>query len=83
MRSLLQELESEIYVFELTASHEKIINSENLDFQKINDTTFSVKIDKVNNLNKVLTYFSQNNIEIQSMTNETNRLEELFLSLTK
>ncbi|MDA9636478.1 ABC transporter ATP-binding protein [SAR86 cluster bacterium] len=83
MRSLLQELESEIYVFELTASHEKIVNSENLEFQKINDTTFSVKIDKVNNLNKVLTYFSQNNIKIQSMTNETNRLEELFLSLTK
>jgi ABC-2 type transport system ATP-binding protein len=83
MRSLLQELESEIYVFELTASHEKIVNSENLEFQKINDTTFSVKIDKVNNLNKVLTHFSQNNIKIQSMTNETNRLEELFLSLTK
>jgi hypothetical protein len=31
----------------------------------------------------VLTFFSTNNIEIQSMTNETNRLEELFLSLTK
>jgi ABC-type multidrug transport system ATPase subunit len=61
----------------------KIVNSENLEFQKINDTTFSVKIDKVNNLNKVLTHFSQNNIKIQSMTNETNRLEELFLSLTK
>ena len=83
MRSLLQELESEIYVFELKTPHEKIMNSENLDFKRINDSTYSIKIDKINTLNKVLTFFSTNNIEIQSMTNETNRLEELFLSLTK
>lgn len=83
MRSLLQELESEIYVFELKTPHEKIMNSKNLDFKRINDSTYSIKIDKINTLNKVLTFFSTNNIEIQSMTNETNRLEELFLSLTK
>ena len=83
MRSLLQELESEIYVFELKTPHEKIMNSENLDFKRINDSTYSIKIDKINTLNEVLTFFSTNNIEIQSMTNETNRLEELFLSLTK
>lgn len=83
MRSLLQELESEIYVFELNTPHEKIMNSKNLDFKRINDSTYSIKIDKINTLNEVLTFFSTNNIEIQSMTNETNRLEELFLSLTK
>ena len=83
MRSLLQELESEIYVFELKTPHEKIMNSKNLDFKRINDSTYSIKIDKINTLNEVLTFFSTNNIEIQSMTNETNRLEELFLSLTK
>ena len=38
--------------------------------------------DRDNTLNQIIKFLSENNIEVVNMTNETNRLEELFLKLT-
>ena len=54
----------------------------NFNFLKLSESSLSVQIDEKNNLNDILKFFSSNDIEILSMTNETNKLEELFLSLT-
>ena len=81
MRSLLKELESETYVFELKKPIKSDFNN-NFNFLKLSESSLSVQIDEKNNLNDILKFFSSNDIEILSMTNETNKLEELFLSLT-
>ena len=54
----------------------------NMKINKIDDSTFSVQANKGTNLNSIFDFFDQEKIEILSMRNETNRLEELFLKLT-
>ena len=82
MNSFLREIEIETFVFDLKEKTSKILSSENFDIKKIDDATFSVQANKGTNLNSIFDYFDQEGIEILSMRNETNRLEELFLKLT-
>ena len=52
----------------------------NLNF--ISENQFSVNVNENTSLNQIIKFLSDNNIEVVNMTNETNRLEELFLNLT-
>ena len=59
----------------------------NLDHSKMNlnficENQFSVNVNENTSLNQIIKFLSDNNIEVINMTNETNRLEELFLNLT-
>ena len=59
-----------------------LFNNKNFDIKKIDAANFSVQANKGTNLNSIFDFFDQEGIEILSMRNETNRLEELFLKLT-
>ena len=82
MNSFLREIEIETFVFDLKEKTSKNLSSENFDIKKIDEATFSVQANKGTNLNSIFDFFDQEGIEILSMRNETNRLEELFLKLT-
>jgi ABC-2 type transport system ATP-binding protein len=82
MNSFLREIEIETFVFDLKEKTDKNLYSKNFDIKKINDSTFSVQANKGTNLNSIFNFFNEEGIEILSMRNETNRLEELFLKLT-
>ena len=82
MNSLLKELESEIYVFEMKQTVPHDLKLDNLKINKIDEMTISVSVGKSKGIDEVLKIFQSNNIEINSIHNETNRLEELFLKLT-
>ena len=82
MKSLLKELESEIYVFEMKQTVPHDLKLDNLKINKIDEMTISVSVGKSKGIDEVLKIFQSNNIEINSIHNETNRLEELFLKLT-
>ena len=82
MKSLLKELESEIYVFEMKQTVPHDLKLDNLKINKIDEMTISVTVGKSKGIDEVLKIFQSNNIEINSIHNETNRLEELFLKLT-
>ena len=82
MKSLLKELESEIYVFEMKQTVPHDLKLDNLKINKIDEMTISVTVGKSKGIEEVLKIFQSNNIEINSIHNETNRLEELFLKLT-
>ena len=82
MNSLLKELESEIYVFEMKQTVPHDLKLDNLKINKIDEMTISVAVGKSKGIDEVLKIFQSNNIEINSIHNETNRLEELFLKLT-
>jgi len=82
MKSLLKELESEIYVFEMKQTVPNDLKLDNLKINKIDEMTISVTVGKSKGIDEVLKIFQSKNIEINSIHNETNRLEELFLKLT-
>ena len=82
MKSLLKELESEIYLFEMKQTVPHDLKLDNLKINKIDEMTISVSVGKSKGIDEVLKIFQSNNIEINSIHNETNRLEELFLKLT-
>ena len=82
MNSFLREIEIETFVFDLKDKTSKNLFSQDFDIKKIDDSTFSVQANKGTNLNSIFDFFDQEGIEILSMRNETNRLEELFLKLT-
>ena len=69
-------------LFDLKEKTNKNFHSEDFIINKIDDSTFSVQANKGTNLNSIFDFFDQEKIEILSMRNETNRLEELFLKLT-
>ena len=82
MNSLLSELETQNYLFELKTSFPYNIDHSRFNFEFLNDQLISVSVNQDNSLNQIINFFSENNIEVFNMTNETNRLEELFLNLT-
>ena len=82
MNSLLSELETQNYLFELKTSFPHNIDHARFNFEFLSDHVLSVNVNKDNSLNQIINFFSENNIEVFNMTNETNRLEELFLNLT-
>ena len=82
MNSFLREIEIETFVFDLKEKTSKNLSSENFNIKKIDDATFSVQANKGTNLNSIFDFFDREGIEILSMRNETNRLEELYLKLT-
>lgn len=84
MQSLLRELDTEIFIFDLKDSIEPSKISNSPFAIKILDTfQISVEINKSQNLNEIFAYLNENKLNILSMRNETNRLEELFLDLTE
>lgn len=80
-KKLLSTLSKETFVLDLNKSIKKIPKSEGYDISKIDDFTLEVTISKEDNLNKLFSYFNKEGIEVVSMKNKTNRLEELFLGL--
>ncbi len=82
MKELLAKLSKETFVFDLSQPLEilpKLNNVHNIVlFDKY---TLEVTIDKSQTLNEVFHQLSAQNIQISSMRNKSNRLEELFMSI--
>jgi len=81
MKSLLNRLDKEVFVLDLKVPHTETITVENMNITHIDHTTIEVEIQKGQSLNTLFASLSSQNIEITSMKNKANRLEELFLSL--
>jgi ABC-2 type transport system ATP-binding protein len=82
MKSLLATLNVETFVFDLSEN----INSLTLagfESRLIDDHTIEVDVHKEASLNSVFDQFSQQNVQVLSMRNKSNRLEELFVRLVE
>lgn len=81
MKELLQTLHQELFVFDtynhLTAAPE--LNG--FDVKLVDETTLEIGIEKGQNLNDVFSMLSERQINVKSMRNKSNRLEQLFVSL--
>lgn len=83
MKSLLSQLEEETFIFD----HQGDINGalEGLPFEIniIDQKSFSVSLNKAQSLNQVFNRFNEMGINVLSMRNRANRLEELFVRLVE
>ncbi|WP_286264979.1 ABC transporter ATP-binding protein [Thalassotalea atypica] len=80
MKSLLATLENETFVLDIpvTDIQPKL---DNFCYRVIDDHTLEVDVKKSQGLNSVFSQLSEQGIEVLSMRNKTNRLEELFVNL--
>ena len=84
MRSLLASLDVESFVFDLALPFEEPIALKNVvKAQQIDPLTLEVTLRKGESLNDVFAQLNAQNIQIASMRNKSNRLEELFLGIVE
>ncbi len=83
MKSLLDQLEEETFIFDYTGELSRKILALPFDIHVINDQSFSVAVKKGQHLNQLFESFSAEGVDISSMRNKSNRLEELFIRLVE
>jgi ABC-2 type transport system ATP-binding protein len=81
MKELLSHLEVETFIFDLA---EKIssVHLAGYEYKLVDELTLEVKVTKNQGLNGAFTQLNEQKVEILSMRNKANRLEELFVRLT-
>ncbi|MTI64201.1 ABC transporter ATP-binding protein [Methylophaga sp.] len=82
MKSLLNRLDKEAFILDLKYP---LLNNDldGLDFERLDDTTIEVEISRGESLNSMFEILSRHGVEVVSMKNKANRLEELFLNLVE
>ncbi len=81
MKQLLGRLHMETFVLELRHPVGRLPRLEPDCLRKIDDTTLEVDIDRDRSVNALYEQLSRHGIEVLSMRNKTNRLEQLFLHM--
>jgi ABC-2 type transport system ATP-binding protein len=82
-KRLLAKLDRQSFVFDMQGQATLPVNFNTLfDIEKVDDLTLQVSISGKQNLTDVFEFFSSMGWKVKSMRNKTNRLEELFVSMT-
>lgn len=80
MKKLLNQLESETFIFDL-APKSPIPILDGYKFRLVDTSTLEVDVLRDQGLNGLFSQFAEQGIQITSMRNKVNRLEELFVGL--
>ena len=83
VKSLLQRLDKETFVFDLRHPLDAAPEIEGFTTQLVDNFTLEIEVVKGSSLNRVFDSLSQHTIQVASMRNKSNRLEELFISLVE
>lgn len=81
MKTLLNQLHTETFVLSLVYPLEALPDGSNHGLRQIDDTTLEADVSREEGLNNLFGYLSDHGIEVASLRNKTNRLEELFMRL--
>jgi ABC-2 type transport system ATP-binding protein len=82
VRELVNKLDTEQYIFYVKAPLQTAPVLENYRIDLIDSFTIEIELKKNTSLNHIFSLFSQQDIEVLSFRNKTNRLEEMFIRLT-
>ena len=83
MRALLDRLHIETFVLYLSKAIAEIPDCGDYNVRLIDSNTIEVDIQQTQNLNELYRKLSLCNVDVLSMRNKTNRLEQLFISMLK
>jgi len=81
VKNLLQQLNKEIFIFDVSGNLQSLPNLNGHRVAQIDEHSFEVEVDKGHSLNAVFTQLTTQGFEIVSMRNKSNRLEELFVAM--
>ena len=81
MKQLLSKLNKETFILDLNNPIKELPNLDEYNLKLIDSTTIEVEVDRERNINELFEILTKKNINITSMRNKTNRLEELFIKL--
>ena len=77
----MSKLNKETFIFDTIDPIKEVPNLKNFDLKLIDSKTIEVEVDQRNNINELFEILTSRNINVTSMRNKRNRLEELFLNL--
>ncbi len=83
MKNLLSKLDVQSFIIDLDKNLEKLPEINGFKIKMIDSSTMSVVVNKPNNINQLFDELNKKNINVTSMRNESNRLEELFMDIVK
>ena len=83
VKSLLKKLNKEVFVMDTQDTVSELPETPNYLVRQIDGTTLEVEVEKGQSLNRLFDILSQNQIQVVSMRNKVNRLEELFVSMVQ
>jgi len=81
MKRLLTQLDREMFVLDLMSPIDALPASLPDCLQRIDDTTLEVEVSHDESINYLFAELSKHGIEVLSMRNKTNRLEQLFMHI--
>jgi ABC-2 type transport system ATP-binding protein len=84
MKRLLAKLDIETFVLDLAAPYQRLPTLDGgIRLHAVDEHTLEVEVPKAAGLNSVFAALSAHGIEVKSMRNKANRLEELFMRLVE
>lgn len=83
IKNLIKQLNKETFVLDLNKEIKNIEPLEGYPLTLIDSTTIEVAVDKDKSLNQLFNHLTAMDIEIVSMRNKANRLEELFIDMVE
>ncbi|MBB3102359.1 ABC transporter ATP-binding protein [Azomonas macrocytogenes] len=83
MRELLKQLHEEVFLLDLQQSLRSLPDLRGYRTQLLDDHTLEVQVEKSRGMNELFRQLAEQGIEVLSLRNKTNRLEELFVSLVE
>lgn len=81
MRGLLQQLNTETFILDVSPAQEECPVLQGYQVTLENDRSLQVEVEKSQGMNGLFSQLSEQGIEVTSMRNKSNRLEELFIAL--
>ena len=82
MKSLLAKLETEIFMLDLqNMPQNRPLLIEHYPHKLLDENTLEVEVQRAQGLTNLFTQLTEQNVEVLSMRNKSNRLEELFLKM--
>jgi ABC-2 type transport system ATP-binding protein len=83
MSNVIRKLQTETFVFNLRNAVAAAPPLPAYEVKLVDDHTLEIEVDREQNLNDIFARLSENNIEVLSMRNKVNRLEDFFMKLVE
>ncbi|MDH5217002.1 MAG: ABC transporter ATP-binding protein [Gammaproteobacteria bacterium] len=81
MKNLLKQLNTETFVLDVNETLTETLTLNNYPMRIVDEHTLEIEIQKEQNINEAFAELDSKNINVLSMRNKVNRLEELFIGL--
>ncbi|TQV76540.1 ABC transporter ATP-binding protein [Aliikangiella marina] len=83
IKDLISRLDIETFILDVDKLPSEFPNITDVEFRQRDESSLEIDVAKTVSFNRVFEWLSQHNIQVMSMRNKANRLEELFVRMTE